>query len=166
MHLRRVGGAVVLAGASAACILSWPSGSPTLHQARAGAATVSACSSDLSWSAEGTSLLSFQRANPTTVQGPASTSAVQPLAYESLPVNVTASGVYAFDFGPLNPGFAWGTNPPGAAFLAPPDFDGSVTPVASPEAPQVITINGQPYFQQDVSVVGAAACNALQLWMY
>jgi hypothetical protein len=159
-------GVVVLLAASGVLAGSWPGDTGAQRTSDAAAANVASCSEDVGWTAEGAALLAFQAGNPSTVQGPASTTTVTPFAYESNPVNTSGPGVYTFEFGPLLPGFSWGSNPPGAAFLAPPDFQGSVSPVGSPEPPQVIAVSGQTYFQQEVDITGGPACTGLQLWMY
>lgn len=133
---------------------------------RAAAATVSACSSDAAWAAEGQDLRSFELEHPTTLQKPGSKLVTMtPFAYESLPVNVTGPGTYAFDFGPLLDGFHWGSNPNGAGFLWPPDFAGGASPVAAPSPPHVIWRGYQRYFQQEIQISGPA-CTGLRLWMF
>jgi hypothetical protein len=157
-------GALVAAAITLVLVVSYaPS---DLKPSKAAAATVGACSTDLTWASEGASLLSFEATHLQTVQGAESTTTVTPFAYESAAVTLNGPGEYTFDFGPVAAGFAWGTNPPGAAFLAPPDFDGYVSPIGTPAPPQLVTMDGQSYFQQEVSVSAAAACTGLQLWMY
>lgn len=122
--------------------------------------TLPLCTSDSNWSSEGSYLLSFQQAHPTTNDGPDGTTTQAPYAYESLPIDFTGDGTYTVDFGPVPTSF----NPGEWAYQTPNDFEGSVYDAsrASLEA-----ISGSTFDQAQVVIVSPSAdCSGLTIWIY
>lgn len=138
-------------------------GSPATR-AQVGASTVQACESPVNWSSEGSALMQSQQAHPSTNSAPSGVIVQTPFAYQSLPVDISGDGNYAFDFGPLNSSFNWPTDPFGFALQWPDSFAGAVR--SSPTVnPRTVQINGSPYFQIGVDVTGVS-CTGLTLWIY
>ena len=86
-------------------------------------------------------------------------------AYESLPIDVTASGTYFFDFGPVPTSFDNPSHPRGIAFDWPPDSRFSVAGANAP--PRTVTLRGKRYFQIGMSIFHfSSPYRGYRAWIY
>jgi hypothetical protein len=89
-------------------------------------------------------------------------------AYQSLPVDVTGTGVYVFLFGPVNPDFNWPVSPSSLTYQFPSDTSFVISPAAGADkGPTIITDSGSRFLMVSFEVKDfRAAYPQFSAWIY